>query len=626
MWRAIKSLLSIIVVSSLMGCATVGRIEQALFKNSALHNINPAPESMSPPKVVDDETKMIDPTYVSSQADYHYSLGEALSLDGNSERAIEEFKLTLIYDPQSVMVRLRLAAEYIKAGMITESIEQAEFAVGVNPESLEGRLMLGGLYSSLRMYTRAEDQYRILREYYPENQDVPIYLGALFAEQGRLDEAVEHFDALAKDKEFKKPELAYYYKGRILAEKGGTENIKRAQKAFMSALSLQPESEDSVLALSKTYEAMGQGDKGLKLLESFQDKFGPKRKVTERLGQVFLEQEEYSKALIQLEYAEGFDSDNLNTKVKIALVLIEQKQFPRAIKKLEEILTIAPESDKIRFYLGAVFEETKDYVRAIDEFARIPSGSSYYPEAVIHVAYLHQKQGDRGNSIKAIEKALAQRDDVPQFYAFYASLLDEEKQFDQAIKMLTKAIEKFPDNTQLRFFLGSMHDRKGQKDKTIAEMKRVLELDENHVRALNYLAYTYAESNLNLEEAESLARRALELKPDDGYILDTVGWIMFKRGEVEGAIQYLEAAYRHQHTEAIIAEHLGDAYYRFQLVEKAKKMYLRALEIEEDDKKIKQLKVKIVGIERQEKPKDKEDKLRTPASLPSQQSSHQLDE
>ena len=82
----------------------------------------------------------------------------------------------------------------------------------------------------------------------------------------------------------------------------------------------------------------------------------------------------------------------------------------------------------------------------------------------------------------------------------------------------------------------------GNTKETIAQMNKVLEQDKDHVQALNYLAYTYAEMGNHLDEASALAHHALELQPNDGYILDTIGWIQFKKGEVEEAIKYLEAA------------------------------------------------------------------------------------
>jgi Tfp pilus assembly protein PilF len=113
------------------------------------------------------------------------------------------------------------------------------------------------------------------------------------------------------------------------------------------------------------------------------------------------------------------------------------------------------------------------------------------------------------------------------------------------------------------------------------------------------LAYTYAELGKNLEDATAMAAHALELQPNDGYILDTIGWIHFKKGEDEEAIKYLEAAHRAKSDEAIIAEHLGDAYLRHQMWQKAQKMYIRAAELERDLDHNRKIMEKIANVQNQ---------------------------
>jgi Tfp pilus assembly protein PilF len=116
-------------------------------------------------------------------------------------------------------------------------------------------------------------------------------------------------------------------------------------------------------------------------------------------------------------------------------------------------------------------------------------------------------------------------------------------------------------------------------------MKSVLSLEEDHVQALNYLAYTYAEAGIEMDSAEKMARRARELKPEDGYVLDTLGWVLFKQGRFEDAVKVLEDAHRLQPNEAIIADHLGDAYYYFRMPERAKRLYEKAAALAEEDKR-----------------------------------------
>ncbi len=90
---------------------------------------------------------------------------------------------------------------------------------------------------------------------------------------------------------------------------------------------------------------------------------------------------------------------------------------------------------------------------------------------------------------------------------------------------------------------------------------------------------------MNLPDAEKLARRAMDLEPKDGYVLDTLGWILFKQAKFSESIKFLEAAHKYQGTVSVIAEHLGDAYYKTAMVDKAKKMYRKAVDLETDKRK-----------------------------------------
>ena len=147
----------------------------------------------------------------------------------------------------------------------------------------------------------------------------------------------------------------------------------------------------------------------------------------------------------------------------------------------------------------------------------------------------------------------------------------------------------------------------------MVKRKKVLERDPKHVQAMNYLAFTWAESNSNLGEAEKMARNALSIDAKDGYIMDTLGWILYKLGRFNEAVKVLEVAYKHQSSVSIIAEHLGDAYYRHQMIEKAKKMYIKAADLETDTKKVETIRAKITAIEKQQIPVD----MRMPASTSS---------
>jgi tetratricopeptide (TPR) repeat protein len=588
----------VLLIGCTVGCTTFSS-NGANYRESVLSNLNPAPSKLAPPDYSKEaSTPIIDDTYLSSQADYHFTMGETLSYEGQSPRAIEEFKTVLVYDPKSVHVRLRLASEYVRLGMMTEAIEQGEIAVEMAPDNIEARMLLGGLYSGLKMYDPASQQFAAILRKEPGHPEAAIYLGALLAEQRKYDESITYFTSLAGNKKFKEPERAWYYIGRVRAEQGQP-HYTDAGKAFNKALSLKPEYPEAATALANLLRAQSKDGDAEKLLRTYQEKFGPDREMARQLSHYYLEKEDFEKALAQLEILDGFERDNLNIKIQIALILIEEKRYEQAAMRLEDVLQQAPESDKVRYYLGAVYEEMNKPDLAIPHYEKIPAGSTYFAEAVVHTAHLYKQSGDLDKSLETIEKAIKEQDDIPQLYAYYATLLDEQKSYKKAVNMLSAAVEKFPTNTQLRFFLGTMFDRVGNRKATVDQLTKVIEQDKDHVQALNYLAYTYAETGSNLDEAQKLAERALQLQPQDGYILDTVGWIHFKRGDVEEAIKYLEAAVKAKADESIIAEHLGDAYLRYQMWQKAQKMYMKAAQLEVDNNLRDKIRQKIANIESQ---------------------------
>ncbi|MCB0340893.1 MAG: DUF2225 domain-containing protein [Pseudobdellovibrionaceae bacterium] len=598
----ISLMLSSLAISyALSGCASVLKPGgDSLYPESALHNPNPAPPSMSPPDASGKSGEVIDGTHVRSEADYHFSMGEAYSLDGNTEKAIAEFKLTTVYDPKSVIVRKRLAEEYVKIGLFSEAIEQAELALKVDAKNTETRLLLGQLYTSLEMDQKALDQYEIVLQQDPNNLQAPIFIGETLANQKRFDEAEKAFQKIINHPDMQNAHLIYYYLGGIRLRQQGEDNLKRAEQAFSKGLEIKPDAEELVMALSHVYNQQNKDKAAYDLVRSYQDKFGPKRNAAAFLARHYIEKEDYENAQKQLEIQESFEADDLNIKMQIALIQIEKKDFGPAIDRLEEIIAMAPDSDKIRFYLAAVYEEVKNYKLAIRHYSQIRSTSDYFADSVIHIAYMYKEQNDVSKATEVVENAVKLRNDLPQLYSFYATLLDTQKEYGKAVTMLNGAVEKFPSDSQLRFFLGSMYDRMGNKERTIEEMRKVLDIDAEHVQALNYLAYTYADLGIHLDQAEELVRRALTLKPDDGYILDTLGWVLYKQGQTQEAIKYLEAAYKHKSSESVVAEHLGDAYYRFELTEKAKSMYIKAAEVELDSDKKNKIEEKISVIEQEE--------------------------
>lgn len=598
----------ILSAGSLMSCSSSQKTnnqakgetfsEGHYYNESSFDSKNRAPASFSPPTVVTDSQKM-DPFYIRTQADYNYSLAEAYSLEGESKKAIEAFKTVLVYDSESEVVRIRLAKEHLKLGQVNQAIEIISDVLEKNPKNKDARIFLAGLYTTIKAYPKAIENYEMVLKVHPSSPEVMIYLAAVYSETKDYDKSITLFEKVLAQNQYANKYLIHYYMGRIREEQNDPKFIKLAEVSYKRAIEIKPEFVDSTIALGSYYKAQNQETRAIKLYEDYQKNKGPNAKIAEILSQTYIEKQKYDEAFEQLEIMEAQSEDALSIKVKMALILIEKKMFDKAIVKLEEILRVAPDSDKIRFYLAAVYEEINSDEKAIEHYKKIPATSSFYGESVVHAGYLLKNTGKLDEAVALLKDGFEKKKDIPQIYAMYATLLDEKRNYDKALLVLEEGIQKFPDNAQIHFYYGTVYDRIGKKEKVIEIMKRVVEIDPNHSQGLNYLAFTWVEMNENLDEAEKLARRAVELDPQDGYILDTLGWVLYKKGNKTESLKMLEAAQRFQPAVGIIAEHLGDVYRDLSMSDKAKRMYEKAKSLENDEKKINELKEKILAIERQ---------------------------
>lgn len=551
--------------------------------------------------------------FARTQADYHFAAGEAFSYEGKAHKAIESFKTVLMYDPDSSTVHLRLATEYARGGQLSEALDYAKSAARLTPKKTDPILLLGSLYSAMKLFDQAILEYQKVLKLDAKNTEAPIYLGALYAEKKEYAKAAANFQILVKNPEYENKHLAHYYLAKINSEQ---KQHQAAQKHYLEALKLKPDFTEAAMALGQSYAQQGDSKKAIELYKKFQSENGPSLRMAEILSQSYLEEESYELALEQLKFLEELGEDVLAAKVQTALVLIDLKRYDEAITKLKETLALEPQSDKIRFYLAAVYEEIKENEKAITEFLKVPTDSSFFVDSRIHAALLEKEGQATKKAVDIIEKAIEQKMDSPQLYTLLATLLDELGEHEKSYQMLTEALKILPEQVQLMFYMGAVSDRLKKPQEVVKWMKEVIARDPNHVQAINYLAYTYAEQGIELKEAEGLARKAQSLAPEDGFILDTLGWVLYRQGRFNDALPLLEAAQKMQPQESIIAEHLGDVYRALRLDLRAKDMYQLAIENELDKNAQERIKDKISSILIQKEVPIGEvpDNMRVPAS------------
>jgi tetratricopeptide (TPR) repeat protein len=155
-----------------------------------------------------------------------------------------------------------------------------------------------------------------------------------------------------------------------------------------------------------------------------------------------------------------------------------------------------------------------------------------------------------------------------------------------------------PRSDQAYFQLGALYDEAKNKEKTIASMKKAIELNPKNSAALNYLGYTWAEMGVRLDEAEDLILRALKIEPNDGFYIDSLGWVYYQKGDYLRAVEQLERAVEITVEDPTIIEHLADAYDKIGRSDRALARYRDAVKKSKEADQIKRIREKIERLEK----------------------------
>jgi tetratricopeptide (TPR) repeat protein len=229
---------------------------------------------------------------------------------------------------------------------------------------------------------------------------------------------------------------------------------------------------------------------------------------------------------------------------------------------------------------------------AIEVFSAIPAESEHYGEAHTQLAVLFERKEEFVRALEEIELAVAARPTRPR-ELYTATLRAKVGDFDGAVAYLEGLLLKDPDDDELLFNLGVVFSEAKRTKEALEYMERAIEENPKNASALNYVGYTWAEQGDNLDQAEDYIVRALDLRPDDGFIIDSLGWVYYMRarplidtGRNEEAKKYLDRALtellRAQERtggDPVVSEHLGDAYLLLDQKKRALQRYQEAVDL-----------------------------------------------
>ncbi len=263
---------------------------------------------------------------------------------------------------------------------------------------------------------------------------------------------------------------------------------------------------------------------------------------------------------------------------------------------------LAPDHVPARLIAAQTLQELGQYDLSIEEFAKIAPDHPQYHNAELGRADALDAAGQDQAALQVLENLMRRFPDSPLAFMGYADLSRRAEDYDKAIAAYSQAIDLFAAQDQSRWGLhyarAISYERSDQWPAAERDFRKALALNPDQPQVLNYLGYSLIEQRTNLDEALDMIDRAIRQSPDSGYIVDSMGWGLYRLGRFQEALPYMERAAELMPVDPIVNDHLGDVYWAVGRKLEAAFQWRRALSFDPEEKDMQRIRKKLdVGLD-----------------------------
>jgi len=479
----------------------------------------------------------------------HFMDGQLFMSQGNYSMAILEFQDALELDPMASTIIVSMAESYWKLGKARKSEELLFNALNINPDDFEAREMLANQYIFQNKHDKAIEQYRVLAEISDEDPRYLIALAKLVLSQNNINESISLFiKAYEKDKS----------RIDILEEAANlslrSRQLDKARSLYKQLIDFDKNNAYYLSTYIDLIVMSGDYINGINALESLIDIEGETAERLSQLGILYYKMENIVKAkplFIKLINMNHFDVTIMHF---LSNIYLEESILDSAGIIANQIIFHHP-SDP-RGYLDAALAElnNENPLGAIKILE--PVNKKFFNE--FSIQYL------LGSSYQQLEE------------------------YDKATIVLRQSLKIYPESRGARHTLAIASDALNYWNESDSLYEGLIASDTNDVQALNNYSYSLVERNIHLNKALEMAKKAIELEPDNAAYLDTIGWIYYKMDNIDKALSFIRKSVELDNNNAIVLEHLGDVLIAKNQIQEAIIYYLKALDIDKDNEILQQ--------------------------------------
>ncbi len=279
-------------------------------------------------------------------------------------------------------------------------------------------------------------------------------------------------------------------------------------------------------------------------LAGYLEKFPERREARLSYARLLVSNKRYAQARGEFEKLLAANPGNTDVIYAVGLLAYQLKDYGVAEGNLKKLLELGYRDENgVRFTLGQIAEEQKHWMRAIEWFESIGRGE-HFVASRLRAAQALAKQGKLAEARAYLRRVATTADEQRvQLVIAEAQLLREANEPGEALVMLGQALERQPDQPDLLYDLALTAEKLSRFDLLESNLRKLIQIRPDHAHAYNALGYSLADRNERLPEARKLIERALELAPQDHFIVDSMGWVLYRQGDLKGAIEHLRRAY-----------------------------------------------------------------------------------
>jgi tetratricopeptide (TPR) repeat protein len=355
----------------------------------------------------------------------------------------------------------------------------------------------------------------------------------------------------------------------------GAEHRELALTEVRTASRLKPDWDLPALLEAQLLQQQSNG-LALKRLAAFLERYPKAREVRMSYARVLVAERKYTEARAEFQTLSKDFPDNVDVVFAVGVLSLQLQDYALAEANFKRLLVL-PYRDKnsARLYLGQIAEEQKNYPEALRWYDEVAGGDQYL-KAQIRYALVLSKQGKLDAARAHLRQIEVDNDQARvQLLLTEAQLLRDANQPREAFELIGNALETMPDQPDLLYDYAMLAEKLERMDLLEANLKKLISLQPDHAHAYNALGYSLADRNLRLPEAQGLLEKALQLAPDDPFIIDSMGWLMYRMGKQQQALEFLRKAYTAR-PDPEIAAHLGEVLWVAGEQREAEKIWLEA--------------------------------------------------